>query len=119
MLHSLLKSPLPSARRLITLRPFSSDHDFDFSSLRKFKAPLKVPKRGVDILHDPLFNKGTAFKVGERDRLRIRGLLPPRRLNMEMQMQRILDTIRSKASDIERYIVLEELHDRNETLFHR
>ncbi len=35
-------------------------------------APLQVPVRGADILNNPLFNKGTAFKSGERDRLRFR-----------------------------------------------
>ncbi|GMI06275.1 hypothetical protein TrVE_jg13520 [Triparma verrucosa] len=102
------------------LRPFSSsEHDFDFDSLRKFKAPLQVPKRGVDILHDPLFNKGTAFKSGERDRLRFRGLLPPRRLTMDMQAKRMLQAIRDNNSDIGKNKCIEDLHDRNETLYHR
>lgn len=39
---------------------------------RKFMAPLQVPVRGGEILTNPLFNKGTAFKSGERDRLRFR-----------------------------------------------
>lgn len=42
---------------------------------RKFMAPLQVPVRGPDILNDPLYNKGTAFKTGERDRLRFREFL--------------------------------------------
>jgi malate dehydrogenase (oxaloacetate-decarboxylating)(NADP+) len=44
--------------------------------------PLQVSVKGSDVLTDPLFNKGTAFKSGERDRLRIRGLLPPRMMNI-------------------------------------
>jgi hypothetical protein len=39
---------------------------------RNFMAPLQVPVRGPDILNNPLYNKGTAFKSGERDRLRFR-----------------------------------------------
>lgn len=39
---------------------------------RKFMSPLQVPVRGTDILSNPLYNKGTAFKTGERDRLRFR-----------------------------------------------
>ncbi|GMI31130.1 hypothetical protein TrRE_jg11435 [Triparma retinervis] len=102
------------------VRPLStSDHNFNFSSLRKFKAPLQVPKRGVDILHDPLFNKGTAFKPGERDRLRFRGLLPPRRLTMEMQGERVMQEIKKCSSAIEQNKKIEDLHDRNETLYHR
>jgi malate dehydrogenase (oxaloacetate-decarboxylating)(NADP+) len=87
--------------------------------LRRFKAPLQVPKRGVDILHDPLFNKGTAFKPGERDRLRFRGLLPPRRLTMEMQGERVMQEIKNCRTAIEQNKKIEDLHDRNETLYHR
>lgn len=70
-------------------------------------------------MHNPLFNKGTAFKLGERDRLRFRGLLPPRRLNMPLQKARFLKAIREETSDIRKHIMLEDLHDRNETLYHR
>jgi len=57
--------------------------------------------------------------MGERDRMRIRGLLPPRRLNMGVQKQRILHQIRNEDSAIRKNIILEDLHDRNETLYHR
>jgi len=86
---------------------------------RKFMTPLRVSVRGSDILNDPLFNKGTAFKTGERDRLRFRGLLPPRRVNMSIQKKRILKSVREQSSDIDKNIILEDLHDRNETLYHR
>lgn len=86
---------------------------------KKFMAPLRVPVRGGDILNSPLFNKGTAFKEGERDRLRFRGLLPPRRTNMQAQKKRVLKMLRSESSSIRQNIILEDLHDRNETLYHR
>jgi len=86
---------------------------------KKFMAPLKISARGADILTNPLYNKGTAFKGGERDRLRFRGLLPPRRLNMKLQEQRILTQIREEESFIRKNIIIEDLHDRNETLYHR
>jgi len=87
--------------------------------MKTFMAPLKITARGADVLTNPLFNKGTAFKGGERDRLRFRGLLPPRRLNMKMQKLRILDQIRAEESLIRKNIIIEDLHDRNETLYHR
>eukprot|EP00978_Attheya_sp_CCMP212_P016173 scaffold42140_cov42-Attheya_sp.AAC.3 len=86
---------------------------------RKFMAPLRIAARGPDILVNPLFNKGTAFKSGERDRLRFRGLLPPRVSNLEKQKERILFTVRAEESAIKKNIILEDVHDRNETLYHR
>lgn len=52
--------------------------------------PKIVRKNGVDLLHDPLYNKGTAFTVHERERLKLRGLLPTRVLSMGSQQRRFL-----------------------------
>jgi hypothetical protein len=86
---------------------------------RSFMAPISVSSRGVQILHNPLFNKGTAFKGGERDRLRIRGMLPSRIMNIHLQKERFLIAFRAEESNIRKNILLEDLHDRNETLYHR
>ena len=86
---------------------------------RSFMAPIRISVRGSDILYNPLFNKGTAFKTGERDRLRFRGLLPPRITNMHVQIERFLKSLREEDSPIRKNIMLEDLHDRNETLYHR
>jgi malate dehydrogenase (oxaloacetate-decarboxylating)(NADP+) len=75
--------------------------------------------RGVKLLHDPVRNKGTAFTDAERDKLGLRGLLPPRVCSPAEQEQRVLGNLRSKASDLERYLYLASLQDRNETLFYR
>ena len=76
-------------------------------------------KHGVDLLHDPLLNKGTAFSEHERNRLGLRGLLPPRVDTMQEQLMRTLENYNAKTSDLERYIYLTALRDRNETLFYR
>jgi hypothetical protein len=86
---------------------------------RRFMAPIQISTRGNEILTDPLYNKGTAFKSGERDRLRFRGLLPPRVFNMELQKERFLLSLRAEESTIRKHLMLEDLHDRNETLYHR
>lgn len=86
---------------------------------RDFMAPIEIGVRGADILHNPFFNKGTAFKTEERDRLRFRGLLPARFNNIKMQMERFLVALRSTESNIQKNIKLEDLHDTNETLYHR
>lgn len=74
---------------------------------------------GMAVLQDPALNKGTAFTEEERDRLGLRGLLPPAVFSQQVQMDRILDNLRRKESDIERYILLHSLQGRNERLFYR
>ena len=75
--------------------------------------------QGVKILHDPIRNKGTAFTEAERDALNLRGLLPPRVHSMAEQELRALHNIREKATDLDRYLYLIALQDRNENLFYR
>ena len=75
--------------------------------------------RGVKILHDPVRNKGTAYTEAERDYLNLRGLLPPRVHTPSDQELRVLNNIREKPTDLERYLYLVALQDRNETLFYR
>ncbi|MGB5628006.1 MAG: oxaloacetate-decarboxylating malate dehydrogenase, partial [Woeseiaceae bacterium] len=73
----------------------------------------------MKILHDPIRNKGTAFTEAERDALKLRGLLPPRVHSMAEQELRVLGNIRQKQTDLERYLYLIALQDRNENLFYR
>ena len=74
---------------------------------------------GVSLLRDPVLNKGTAFTEAERDALGLRGLLPPHVSTLDEQARRVLENLRAKATDLEKYIDLTSLHDRNETLFFR
>ena len=75
--------------------------------------------KGIAILQDPALNKGTAFTEAERDALHLRGLLPPHVASQEQQLERVLENFRRKPTDLEKYINLRALHDRNETLFFR
>ncbi|HSG58412.1 MAG TPA: NAD-dependent malic enzyme [Woeseiaceae bacterium] len=77
------------------------------------------PYLGVKILHDPVRNKGTAYTEAERDYLKLRGLLPPRVHSPAEQELRVLGNVRDKPTDLERYLYLVALQDRNETLFYR
>jgi len=61
---------------------------------------------GVDHLYNPLLNHGTAFTKAERDALKLHGLLPPRILTQELQIQRSLENFRKKTTDLEKYIYL-------------
>src|ERR1700680_2260396 len=75
--------------------------------------------RGIALLRDPLLNKGTAFTEQERDGLGLRGWLPAHVLSMEEQADRVLTNLRRLPDDLEKYVALNALHDRNETLFFR
>jgi malate dehydrogenase (decarboxylating) len=91
--------------------------------------PSIVHKRGADILHDPWFNKDTGFPLTERDRLGLRGLLPPRVITFEQQYDRFMDSYRSLEQNtrgqpegpvsLAKWRILNRLHDRNETLYYR
>jgi malic enzyme len=88
-------------------------------ALRTGIGPAPVTIRGMALLADPVLNKGAAFTDEERDALGIRGLLPPRIVDIDQQVALELEHVRRKADDLERYIGLAALQDRNETLFHR
>lgn len=80
---------------------------------------LMVPKeRGVKLIHNPVYNKGTAFCADERERLGLNGLLPPRTITQDLQARRIIENMRKKPNDLEKYIYLVALQDRNENLFY-
>ena len=74
---------------------------------------------GAALLNDPALNKGTAFSEEERDILGLQGLLPPRVHSQDEQVRRVLENVRAKPSDLERYVFLMSLQDRNRTLFYR
>jgi malate dehydrogenase (oxaloacetate-decarboxylating)(NADP+) len=75
--------------------------------------------RGLDLLREPLLNKGTAFTREERRALGLDGLLPPSVHTLEQQVAQVMADFRQKSSDLERYLYLAGLEDRNETLFYR
>ncbi len=74
--------------------------------------------RGVALLDDPTRNKGTAFTEAEREALGLVGLLPDAVEDLHRQLIRVLQQLAVKPSDLERYIYLIELADRDETLFY-
>lgn len=74
---------------------------------------------GTEILHDPFFNKGMAFSEKERDVLGLWGLLPPKVLTIEQQEEKFLNRLRKQPTDLDKYITMISLQDRNRTLFYK
>ena len=74
---------------------------------------------GQRLLENALLNKGSAFPEEEREAFNLLGLLPAYVAQMEDQVARTYENYQRKDSDLERYIYLASLHDRNEALFFR
>ncbi|HAT1771840.1 TPA: NAD-dependent malic enzyme [Legionella pneumophila] len=80
---------------------------------------IKITKRGMDLLRDPILNKGTAFSLQERDEFALHGLIPTTVETLEQQVVRCLDAYSAKEDPLEKHIYLRALQDRNEVLFYR
>jgi malate dehydrogenase (oxaloacetate-decarboxylating) len=71
----------------------------------------------LEILSNPLTNRGTAFTIEERDRLGLTGRLPPAVETLDEQAARSYAQLGEEPSDLAKYIYLDALHDRNVVLF--
>jgi len=80
---------------------------------------LEVSLTGQALLENPLLNKGSVFPEDERREFHLLGLLPPHVAELEVQEQRTYENYLRKDNDLERYIFLASLQDRNEVLFYR
>jgi malate dehydrogenase (oxaloacetate-decarboxylating) len=81
--------------------------------------PVAAPYGGTRLLGSRFFTKDLAFTPAERDALELTGLLPASVLSIQEQVALSLEQIRAKDDDLERYIALAALQDRNATLFYR
>ena len=75
-------------------------------------------KRGIDVLRDPTINKSTGFTEAERQALGLVGLVPEVTESIETQLSRVMEQLKQKATNLDRFIYLMNLLDTNETLFY-
>lgn len=61
---------------------------------------------------DHFLGAGLAFTEDERERLHLRGLLPSAILSQEVQAERAMINIRSKANDLDKHTYLSSLQVR-------
>jgi malate dehydrogenase (oxaloacetate-decarboxylating)(NADP+) len=76
-------------------------------------------KRGLDILRDKALNRSITFGRRERDRLGLQGLLPYCVATQPQMVRRVMVNLERLPRDIDRYMLLSALQERNERLFYR
>ena len=77
---------------------------------------IEVPFNGELLTEHPIFNKGTAFPEDERQTLGLCGLLPEAVSTLALQKQKTYESFNAKPDELEKYIFMLSLLDRNETL---
>lgn len=91
-----------------------------YQKWRDHKGRLFTPVSvdGLNLISDRNLNKGTAFSKEEREVFHLDGLIPPNLQTLEDQKVRVYEGFCTAPSDIDKYIYLRSLQDRNETLFY-
>ena len=75
--------------------------------------------KGKEVLSNPFLNKGTAFTKEEREELGLDGLLPPRVLTLEEQVNRAYEQYSIRTTNLFKNGLLNDLYNRNIVLFYR
>lgn len=70
-------------------------------------------------LGDPVLNHGSGFTHAERSRLGLTGRLPTGVLDLQEQADRVYHNLHEVDSDLQRNLLLEQVHNRNETLYYK
>jgi len=80
---------------------------------------IETDLRGKELLHNPLLNKGTAFTIEERKELGLLGKLPYCVETLDQQVARVRYQYKLYPSVLQKYIYLNNLHEKNEVLFYK
>ncbi len=78
----------------------------------------KYPHTNLQVLADPLLNKGTAFSHTEREKFGLLGLLPPHVETLDTQVNRAYEAYCNLDAGLGKHIFLRTLQDTNEILFY-
>ena len=78
---------------------------------------MTSPVANLSILNNATLNRDTAFSEQDREKYNLEGLLPPVIEDIDQQVERVNRQLEIKPNDLERYIYLNSLKDRNQTLF--
>jgi malate dehydrogenase (oxaloacetate-decarboxylating) len=83
------------------------------------KNKRKITLSGHDLIREPLLNKGSAFTPEERQKFGLEGLLPQSSVTIEIQLERMYESLSRFDDPLEKYVSLASLQDRNEHLYYR
>lgn len=116
-------SPMPHAERGPGPGPLSTGwnrkHSCRFAE-HDVQVMHSDTNRGIEVLLNPIYNKGTGFSIAEKERLGIRGLTPPRYFSIEQQCDKIWESMNEPGKTaMFKWRSMQALQDRNETLFYR
>src|SRR5262245_13824156 len=76
-------------------------------------------KKAADIIHDKTLYRSIAFTRQERLRLGLQGLLPYAVATQAQLVDRVMNHLRQLPRDLDRYMALSSMQERNERLFYR
>ncbi|CAL1534123.1 unnamed protein product [Lymnaea stagnalis] len=100
----------------------SNEMDFGAEKIHPQRKDVLVGRprvHGIDILRNPILNKGMAFTLKERQILGIHGLLPPVLLDQDREVYQVMQNFYRWDNDLDRFIFMMGLQDRSEKLFYR
>ncbi len=92
-------------------------YDFQYDDYGNTRA-IKVAARGIEAMRNSYINKASAFTDEERCDLGLHGMLPPAVRSFNQQTQNSVEKIERKQDDVEKFIFIRSLFDRNVTLAH-
>lgn len=74
--------------------------------------------RGLELLRNPFFNKGTAFTKEEREEYGLDGLLPETIMTIDEQAALVYERTKAFTDNLEKHNFLMNVYDTNRTLFY-
>lgn len=77
-----------------------------------------IPHSGVDYVRDTIRYCGISTPVKDRQEIGIRGLVPAACIPLELDVERCIEQMRSKETDLEKYIYLHSILDVSERLYY-
>jgi hypothetical protein len=104
------------------LAPYNSVHGdrqkFHGRHRHREKQISRIPRLGVDYVRDTIRYCGISTPVEDRQKIGIRGLVPAAFIPLELDVERCMEQMRSKDTELEKYIYLHGILDVSERLYY-